>query len=478
MLKDYVVKKVVNNLPFTPNEEQEEALKKIMSFLFSKQGNTAFIMKGYAGTGKTSILGALVKAMIELNQKLILMAPTGRAAKVLSLHSNKKAFTIHKKIYIQKNFTGDYSEFLIAPNLHKDTIFIVDEASMISNSNDGNKSFGSGCLLDDLIKYVYSGENCRLLLIGDDAQLPPIGQELSNALSHDVLEGYGLDILSAKLSEVARQKIDSGILFNATNIRNSINNDTVYMYPKIFAHRYHDIKIITGEELIDEISSAYGRDGIDSTMIITRSNKRANIYNQGIRNKILYREDEVSSGDLIMITKNNYHWSKDIKEMDFIANGEIMEVKRVRNSTNIYGLRFCDIELQSLDSDTEFQAKLLLDSLHSESASLNKESQDSFFSELIKDYEEVTNKRERLSKIKEDPYYNALQAKFAYAITCHKAQGGEWMNVFIDIGYITEEHLGISFYRWLYTAITRASCKLFFVNLPESFLPNPGDETK
>lgn len=340
---------------------------------------------------------------------------------------------------------------------------------MIQNDSY-NSNFGTGRLLDDLVQYVYSGENCKLMLIGDDAQLPPIGMEESLALSLDYLQSYGLNVYYSQLSEVVRQKIDSGILFNATNLRASLQNNATDIFPQITFDNYADVKLIQGEDLIDEISSSYGREGIDSTMIVTRSNKRANIYNQGIRNSILYREDELSTGDLLMLTKNNYFWSQQIENIDFFANGEIFEVLRVRATDEAYGLRFCNVTLRSLDYDVEFEAKLLLDSLQSEESSLPKEKRDNLLIQLWDEMEAIQTKKAKFKLLKANPYYNAIEAKFAYAVTCHKAQGGEWMNIFVDIGYITEEHMGISFYRWLYTAITRATTTLFFVNLPKEFV--------
>lgn len=472
MVNEFFIERIVSNLSFTPTTDQFHAISQIVTFLTNKNAENIFLLKGYSGTGKTSLLGALVKTMISLEQKIVLLAPTGRAAKVLSFHSNYPAFTIHKKIYNQQSYTGEYSNFLKADNLHTNTIFIVDEASMISNVSIGDSNFGSGCLLDDLIYYVYNGDNCRMMLIGDDAQLPPVGFEESMALSAAYLSKYGLDIYHSELNEVVRQKLDSGILFNATEIRNSLRNQTTDLFPKISFAGFKDVRLIQGEDLIDEISSAYSREGIDSTMIVTRSNKRANIYNQGIRNRILYKEEEISTGDLLMLSKNNYFWSQKIENVDFFANGEIFEVLRVRGTIEAYGLRFCNVILRSLDHDVEFEAKLLVDSLQSEEASLSKVRREQFLLELWDEMGDISTKREKFKRLKTNTFYNAIEAKFAYAITCHKAQGGEWMNIFIDIGYITEENMGTSFYRWLYTAITRATTHLYFVNLPEGFIKN------
>lgn len=469
MVHNFFLEKVKQNFGFEPTAQQQEALEKIVAFLFLKNDETLFLLKGFAGTGKSSLIGALVKTMNEFKQKTVLLAPTGRAAKVFSGYSNHPAFTIHKKIYRQERFSDDYGHFGLMDNLYKDTLFVVDEASMISN--DGVDSyFGTGRLLDDLIHYVYSGENCRLLLIGDSAQLPPVTAEDSPALQRDALEGYGLEIMDSLLSQIVRQAESSGILYNATNIRNILNSGKTEAFPKLKLNKFTDILKITGEELIEEISASYDRDGIENTMIVSRSNKRANIYNQGVRNSILYREEELSSGDLLMITKNNYYWTEKIEGMDFLANGEIVEILRIRKTQELYGFRFCDVLVRSLDYDIEFEVKILLDTLYSDSASLPRERFQELFYNVLEDYAHLSTKAAKMKQMRIDPFYNAVQVKFAYAVTCHKAQGGEWKNVFLDLGYIAEEHLGVNFYRWLYTAITRASQKLYLVNLPDDFL--------
>lgn len=469
MINDFFLNKIKENFVFEPTPQQQTALDKIADFLFSRKEEELFLLKGFAGTGKSSLIGALVKTMTEFKQKTVLLAPTGRAAKVFANYSNHPAFTIHKKIYRQERFSDDYGHFGLMDNLHKDTLFVVDEASMISNDG-ADSSFGTGRLLDDLIHYVYSGENCRLLLIGDSAQLPPVMADDSPALQTAILEGYGLEVIETLLSQIVRQAESSGILYNATNIRNKLNQGKTEAYPKLKLNKFADIVRITGEDLIDEISAAYDRDGIENTMIISRSNKRANIYNQGVRNSILYREEEISSGDLLMITKNNYYWTEKIEGMDFLANGEIVEVLRVRGMQELYGFRFCDITVRSFDYDVEFDVKILLDTLHSDSAGLSREKSQELFYNVLEDYADVSTKAGKMKRMKIDPFYNAVQVKFAYAVTCHKAQGGEWKNVFLDLGYISEEYLGVNFYRWLYTAITRASEKLYLVNLADEFL--------
>lgn len=466
MLDQFFLNKIKDNFPYEFTKEQENALALIVKFLFQKKDDSLFLLKGYAGTGKSSIIGALVKTMTEFKQKTILMAPTGRAAKVFSSYAGHPAFTIHKRIYRQKRFGEDFS---IMDNLHKDTLFIVDEASMISNEGLEVGIFGTGRLLDDLIHYVYSGENCRLLLIGDAAQLPPVTQEDSPALQTVMLEGYGLDVVETTLSQIVRQAEESGILLNATNIRNMLNDDEVSDFPKLALNGFDDIKKISGEELIDEISSAYDRDGIENTIVISRSNKRSNIYNQGIRNRILYREEELSSGDMLMITKNNYFWTEELEKIDFLANGEILEVLRIRKTQELYGFRFCDVLVRSIDYDIELEIKILLDTLSSDTAGLSRERTNELFYNILEDYSDISTKAGKMKKMKVDPYFNAVHVKFAYAITCHKAQGGEWKNVFLDLGYVPAEYMGTNFYRWLYTAITRADNKLYFVNLPDDF---------
>lgn len=469
-LNNFFLNQIKQNFRFEPTVEQAAALDLITDFLFSRVSDSIFLLKGYAGTGKSSLIGALVKTMTDFEQKTVLLAPTGRAAKVFSGYSSHPAFTIHKKIYRQKRFSGEASGFVPMDNLHKDTLFIVDEASMISNDGIDSFSFGSGRVLDDLVHYVYGGENCRLLLIGDEAQLPPVMQESSPALQIDILKGYGLDVTSTTMTQIVRQAQNSGILFNATQIRNALLENTTELFPKLKLEGFEDIRKVSGEDLIDEISAAYDRDGVDETMIISRSNKRANIYNEGVRNRILYREEELSSGDMLMVTKNNYFWTENIEQVDFLANGELLEVLRVRRTQEVYGFRFCDVLVKHPDYDIELEIKILIDTLHSETTGLSQEKNAELFYNVLEDYSEVTTKNGKMQKMKVDPFYNAVQVKYGYAVTCHKAQGGEWTNVFLDIGYITEEHLGINFYRWLYTALTRSSKQLYLVNLPDEFL--------
>lgn len=439
----------------------------LSDFMLMTESSIIFLLKGYAGTGKTSLVGAFVKALAELGYKYVLMAPTGRAAKVFSQHAGTSAYTIHKKIYRQQAYGNE--NFSLNANLHKNTVFIVDEASMIPNYGYSGSTFGSGRLLDDLIQYVYSGKGCRLILVGDNAQLPPVGEDESPALYADMLKGYGNEVIESMLTEVVRQSARTGILYNATNLRRQIAEDDIYDLPKFRLKDYPDIRVVQGNELIETINACYDNAGLDETMIICRSNKRANLYNKGIRNTILYREDELNSGDILMVTKNNYYWTEDCKEMDFIANGDIAVVRRVRRIREMYGFRFADVVLTFPDhNDIELELKILLDTLHSDSPSLSKEENDRLFNSVMEDYSDISLKNERFKKLQEDEYYNALQVKYAYAITCHKAQGGQWQRVFLDQGYMTEDMLSPDYYRWLYTAMTRATETLYLVNWPDS----------
>lgn len=466
MLTNFMLQKIASFFPFEPNNEQVSAMQTLAVFLAVQESDGVLLLKGYAGTGKTTMLGATVKMMNSLQQKTVLLAPTGRAAKVFAEYAGHNASTIHKKIYRQKSFSNDFSGFVQADNLHKNTLFIVDEASMISNDAAGMSVFGSGCLLDDLIHYIYSGENCRLILTGDSAQLPPVSQTESPALNADYLKKYNLQVTEIQLTQVVRQQEASGILFNATGIRNALRSGKTDSYPAITTKNFTDIRKINSAELIEEIDSAYSRDGIDDTIVICRSNKNANLYNVGIRNRILYREEELSAGDRLMVVKNNYYWGKEQADFDFIANGEIVEVVRVRRTEQVYGFRFCNILARFVDYDTELELKIILDTLHSESPALSKGDGDKLFACVSEDYADIRTKSERMKMIREDPYFNAVQVKYAYAVTCHKAQGGQWSNVFLDIGYLTPDMLGEDFYRWLYTAFTRATKRLFLVNYP------------
>lgn len=472
MITDDLGSKIRQNLTYLPTFMQQKAIEAWCGFLLSRADNEIFLMKGYAGTGKSSMVGALVKTLIQLKQNVVLLAPTGRAAKVMSLYAQAPAYTIHKRIYRQKTF-ADMDSFQANVNLKSHTLFIVDEASMIANDGLAGSVFGTGRLLDDLVHFVYSCQGCRLMLVGDTAQLPPVGEEESPALRPEMLQGYGLHVTEIELTEVVRQTQDSGILWNATALRHLICRDEVYEFPRVRTVGFPDIQSLPGTELIEALEESYYRCGTDQTIVVTRSNRRAIQYNQGIRGRILGYEEELSGGDLLMVAKNNYFWCKDNKDMPFIANGDVAVARRFRNERTLYGFRFADATLQFPDyNDLELDAIVLLDTLRSEASALTREEQERLFQNVWDDYPEITNRQQRGRKIKEDSYYNALQVKYAYAVTCHKAQGGQWQRVFIDQGYVTEETLSPDYFRWLYTAITRATEKVYLVNWPENQLAN------
>ena len=477
-----VYEHIIANFPFEPTPEQDRLAAMLAVFVTRTDARKpAFILKGYAGTGKTTVVGALVKALAAAGCRTVLMAPTGRAAKVFSLSSGHAALTIHKKIYRQKSIL-DSESFQLDRNLHENTLFLVDEASMISNDGLSGTNFGTGRLLDDLVDYVYSGRNCRLLLLGDVAQLPPVGQEDSPALLPEKLELYGIQVTEFCLREVMRQGHDSGILYNATCLRQMLEDASGFTVQK-FKFRlkgFADVIPISGSELTETISTCYSRDGIDETMVLCRSNKRAQIYNNGIRATVLDREDELCRGDSLMVVKNNYFWTEmemvaaaglqDARQgiPSFIANGDIATVRRVRRERELYGFRFVDAVLCFPDySDYELEATLLLDTLHSESPALSKEQQDSLFANVMEDYAHIGSGKERMEALRKDRHFNALQVKYAYAVTCHKAQGGQWMNIFIDQGYMPQEEQGRDCMRWLYTALTRSTERVYLVNWPE-----------
>ena len=467
MIQDELKYRIIQVLGLSPTPEQAQALDVFTQFMTDRDDQVVMILRGSAGTGKTTLAGAIVKAMAALKQKLILLAPTGRAAKVFSLNAGHAAYTIHRRIYRQKS-AGDLSAFNLNVNLNRDTLFIVDEASMIANLGLGETAFGSGCLLDDLMQFVYNGQNCRLLLIGDRAQLPPVGEEESPALSAHVLRGYGMRVYETDLNQVLRQSEDSGILWNATMIRNLWRGEAgMVRLPKICFHGFTDIQVVMGNELVDNLSSSYYHAGMDETIVITRSNKRANIYNQGIRNMVLDRDEELCRGDLLMIVKNNYFWTEGAKEIPFLANGDRAVVQRVRNVHELYGFRFAEVTMTLPDyDDYELTATVCLDTLTTEAPALTHEQQEQLFNAVMEDYADFTVKTERIKKLKSDRYYNALQIKFSYAVTCHKAQGGQWAHVYLDQGYMTDDMLTPDYLHWLYTAFTRATGMLYLVNWP------------
>ena len=473
MIGDELKYRILQTFGLVPTEEQEHALDVFSMFMTDRSEQVVMILRGAAGTGKTTLAGAIVKAMVSLNQKLILLAPTGRAAKVFSLHAGHSAYTIHRRIYRQKS-AGSLSAFTLNDNLNRDTLFVVDEASMIANQGYGESAFGSGYLLDDLMQFVYNGMNCRMLLIGDKAQLPPVGEEESPALSADMLRGYGMEVYECDLNQVLRQSEASGILWNATRIR-EINPLSL---PKVRCEGFPDIQVVPRDELVESLASSYSRVGMDETMVITRSNKRANIYNQGIRNTILDREDELCRGDLLMIVKNNYFWMEEltadglpstVNQMSFIANGDLAVVQRVRHVHELYGFRFAEVTMQFPDYDNfELTAIVNLDSMTTEAPALTREQQEQLYNAVLEDYADIPHMADRIKKLKTDRYYNALQVKFAYAVTCHKAQGGQWAHIYLDQGYMTDDMLSPDYIHWLYTAFTRATEKLFLVNWPKT----------
>jgi ATP-dependent exoDNAse (exonuclease V) alpha subunit len=461
---------ILKAFPHEPTGQQLELFDCLHTFLLSDNGDECFILKGYAGTGKTTVLGALVKALKYYNYKSVLLAPTGRAAKVITNYSGRKAFTIHKRIYRKKSALNIDDAFKLADNLAVDTLFIVDEASMISDEASGNSR---ETLLHDLMSYVYNTKNCKLMLVGDTAQLPPVGADNSPALDLDLMKKtFALDIFSFELTDVLRQEKNSGILYNVTAMRDIIRQGKVAT-PSIVTKGYKDVYRMTGERLEEGLNYSYNKYGYDNTLIVCRSNKNANLYNQQIRGRILLREEEITGGDQIMVVRNNYFWLQEQEEgsTGFIANGDIARIRKVRRVEDMYGFRFADVQLEFIDyaEDPVLDCKILLDTLYSEAPALPPPDQKRFFLEVMKDYEHIASRKAKFDELKLNPYYNALQIKFAYAVTCHKAQGGQWDAVFVDQGYLTEEMINMDFLRWFYTACTRASKELFLVNFNERF---------
>ena len=519
------IDEVVREFGFTPTHDQLNALETFARFLAEREQNCVMVMRGSAGTGKTSLAGAMVRTFTRLGQKLLLMAPTGRAAKVFAMNSGHTAFTIHRKIYREKSYSGIGGQFNLNDNMHKNTLFMIDEASMIGRGGGMTSDFGTGDLLSDLVQFVYNGQNCRMLLVGDCAQLPPVGEEEAPALHAEVLESMGLKVYECDLREVLRQSQDSGILVNATYIRSltpgpsprrgqillqsdsglidsnmgesrlnssfsprreevqlqsnsgldfsefSCDNLLKVGLPRIRFKGFADIVMVPGDELVERISSSYADVGMDETMVVTRSNKRANVYNQGIRATVLDREDELCTGDLLMVVKNKYldKPQGDHGQLAFIANGDCVKVQRVRNIRELFGFRFADVWLQFPDyDDFEMQQTVVLDTLTTEAPALTHEQQEQLYEAVMEDYADIPLKRDRMAKLKQDEYFNALQIKYAYAVTCHKAQGGQWAHVYIDQGYMTDDMLTPDYIHWLYTAFTRATEKLFLVNWPKA----------
>ena len=489
MLEQFIYHRIVEQLPFQANQGQEELLHKIADFIVKNSPKKAFILRGYAGTGKTSIMAAVVQALKDLKQRIVLLAPTGRAAKVLSRYARHNAYTIHKYIYRQKQLGEEC--FSLNDNLHPNTLFIVDEASMISGKKEYS-NFGSGMLLDDLVKFVYSAPGCSLMMLGDNAQLPPVGSLDSPALNEDFMAGYGLQIYAHTLTEVARQALDSGILGNATRLRplalgeeergerrkargavsdrgiSEMARGEEAMWDIVELGR--DVQTVSGAELLEVLERSYSEVGEEETIMLTRTNRRTNIYNQGIRARILLREDEISTGDRVMVSKNNYFWTEKYENLPFLANGDMLEIVRLRNIREMYGYHFADAQLKALDYDWEIDAVVWLDTLNSDGPEVNTKMHKALFEKIAEDYPELIHSRRKLvEKIFESPYYNALQIRMAYAITGHKSQGGQWARVIIDpykggdtsTPQTAEERQ--EFYRWLYTAITRATEKVYLI---------------
>lgn len=470
---------LLKHFPWEASEQQIEAFKEISYFLEKKikprQEDFSFILKGYAGTGKTTMISTLVKSAPKIGYRPVLLAPTGRAAKVMSQYSGRKAMTIHKRIYRQKKSVGLDFSFELAHHSLKNALFIVDEASMIHHEKS---SFKGRSLLEDLIKYIKKGENCKLILVGDTAQLPPVGMVISPALVEEEISHLTQSTCrSIELSDVIRQEKESGILYNATLIRNLIDDskESKDGFPKFKTQGFQDIYKMGGKRLIEGLHYAYEKFGMEETLVICRSNKHANLYNMHIRNQILFRDEELSGGDLIMVVKNNYHW-QDTDEGDkqeFIANGDMAKLIRVRNIHEQYGFRFADVQLRFLDQDEDkekdIECRVILDTLYSESPNLSYEDQKRLYEEVLNDYNHLGTQAKKLQALKSDPYYNALQIKFSMAVTCHKAQGGQWKAVFVDQGYFTEDMLNKDYYRWLYTACSRATDELYLVNFDFKF---------
>ncbi len=464
-------KLIKSKFPFVPTQKQDIVLMQLSEFIFETSPNALYLLKGYAGTGKTSIIGALVSNLWQAKKSAVLMAPTGRAAKVIANYSGKEAFTIHKKIYFPKKQKGGGVKFVMQPNKHRNTIFIVDEASMIPDTPADSKLFENGSLLDDLMHYVYSGHQCKLLLIGDIAQLPPVKSDLSPALDATKLDlNYNKQVKSVELDEVVRQEANSGILENATELREVLET-SFYDSFKFSVKTYTDIVRLTdGHEIMDAINESYSNKGYEETAIIVRSNKRANLYNKQIRERILFNENELSSGDYLMVVKNNYFWIKPTSEAGFIANGDIVEVLEIFNIKELYGFKFAEVKVRMVDYPRmrPFETVLLLNTIDAETPSLSYEDSNRLYQEVMKDYENETSNYKKFLSVKNNKFFNALQVKFSYAITCHKSQGGQWDTIFVEQPYLPNG-MDRDYIRWLYTAVTRAKEKLYLIGFKDDF---------
>lgn len=472
MIKDHLRKVFLTKFKFELTPGQDLAVDKLIHFILSpyEKNKSCFLLKGYAGTGKTSLVSALIQTLNQFEIKLILMAPTGRAAKVFSSFSGLEAFTIHKTIYRQKTSKDGFGEFVLNQNKFSDAVFFCDEASMVSNDSLEKSIFGSGRLLNDLVQFVLSGKDCRLVLLGDNAQLPPVGYAQSPALDPEYLKNFDLLAPFYELTEVVRQASGSGILSNATSVRTLIQQQKADI-PVFKTDAWNDFGSVKGEELIESIDKSYSTYGIDQTMIVCRSNKRANNFNKGIREKILFREEEISSGDLLMVVKNNYYWTFAAGMEGFIANGDIVKLIRIKKFEERYGFRFVHASVELTDYENlRLDVILILDAIWAETPALSGDENKKLFYSVLEDYSHLKSRKEQYAHVKEDPYFNAIQVKFAYAVTCHKAQGGQWQHVYVDQGYFTRDMLTIEYLRWLYTALTRASQKIFLVNFSKEFL--------
>lgn len=469
MLNVHLSQLIEKELGYQPTNDQKELIVRLGLFLTSENSNTIFLLRGYAGTGKTTVIAALVKVLKSLKQVVVLLAPTGRAAKVLSQYSQTNATTIHKKIYRQKSGSDYDTGFVVDYNLHRNALFIVDEASMIGDQSVNNSLFGSGNLLADLVEYVKSGIGCKLILSGDVAQLPPVGLNLSPALREKDLIGYCNELIVSTLRDVVRQAANSGILFNATAIRNKLVNKD-YSLPIFNMTNYADIKLISGTDFVEHLEQAYNKYGRDMVSVITRTNKQASVYNRGIRQSVLWHDSELVAGDLLMVVRNNYNQVPENKGQNFIANGDIVKLVRLHRIIDKYGFRFAEATITMPDIDVpEFETILLLDTLYSHAAGLSDTQNLELYRAVENDYIDIKNKRNRFIEIRNNKYFNALHVKFAYALTCHKAQGGQWSAVFIDQGYFTEQMLDIEYFRWLYTAVTRAKTEIYLINFKDTF---------
>jgi len=468
MRKENIYNLLTKNLGYLPTQDQSDCMRLLSGFVADNTNDVIFLMTGYAGTGKTSVIASLVATLNTLRQKSVLLAPTGRAAKVLTSYTGMDAYTVHRKIYRQKSATDGVGRFVLDRNFHKETYFIVDEASMIPEESSEGSMFGSGRLLDDLLEYVYTGTDCKLILVGDVAQLPPVGSIVSPALDENVLRGTGFALQMFELRQVIRQSEGSGILMNATAVRQQVSDGDLSV-PELVLHGYSDIVRLGGAELIDMLTEAYDRCGTDGVIVVVNSNNLANRYNQGIRNMVFFREEEISSGDLVMVVKNNYYWLNEEESTSFIANGDIAEVKRIRRYEEVYGMRFAEMTLWFRDAELEIDAKVMLDTLMMRTPSLSAEKSRELYFAVLADHPGIKSKRKQYEAVRNDPYYNALQIKFAYAVTCHKSQGGQWERVFIDQGMFNRQEPTIDYLRWFYTALTRATDKVYLVNFPDSF---------